>query len=287
MKNILTPLAVVALAGSLSAQTTYLSEDFDLNTVPPAGWTHVNNNAGIGVGWVSDLAGRAWHADEAGVGTTDFTLVSPVMDLTSAAGVYLHFDGETNWANYLANHPNSLGDGVSTMEVSTDGGVTWTVVWTDTAQTSGDTYSPSVDLSSYAGNASVQVGIHFYGTFAQEWWVDNVVVDDQPGSGGGLTYAISNLVAGGVASFTVSGATPSGTVILGYSLTGAGPTSTPYGMVDMDAPINTLATLTADINGDASFAPTVPGGAAGATLYTQGLDLASGSLTNSLAELVL
>lgn len=288
MKNILTPLAIAALAGSLSAQTTYLSEDFS-SGVPPTGWLHVNNNAGTGVGWIPALdgSGRAQHEDEFAPGTTDFTLVSPAMDLSAAGGVYLHFDGETNWANYLANHPSSLGDGVSTMEVSTDGGVTWAVVWTDTAQTSGDTYSPTVDLSSYAGNASVQVGVHFYGTFAQEWWVDNVVVDDQAGTGGGLTYSITGLVAGGVANFAVSGATPGGTVLLGYSLTGAGPTATPYGSVDMTAPINTLASLTADINGDASFAPTVPGGAAGATLYTQGLDLASGTLTNSLAELVL
>ncbi|MGB0952483.1 MAG: choice-of-anchor J domain-containing protein [Planctomycetota bacterium] len=292
MKNILTPLAVVALAGSLSAQTTYLSEDFDAGLIPPAGWTNVNNNGSTGgTGWEADLLlGRAWHQDEFATPSSDNTLVSPVMDLSGATNVYLHFDGETRWANYLANHPTSVGDGISTMEVSTDGGLTWTVVWTDTSTATGsalEAYSPTVDLSAYAGNASVQIGIHFFGTFAQEWWVDNVVVDDQSGTGGGLVYSITGLVAGGVANFSVSGATPGGTVLLGYSLTGAGPTATPYGSVDMTAPINTLASLTADINGDAAFAPTVPGGAAGATLYTQGLDLASGTLTNSLAELVL
>jgi len=286
VKNILTPLAVVALAGSLSAQTTYLSEDFDAGAVPPAGWTQVNNNANpLIVGWIPDGTGRAWCEDEAGVGTADITLVSPVMDLTSAGSVYLHFDGETYWANYLANHPSSLGDGISTMEISTDGGLTWAVVWTDTSQNNGDTYSPTVDLSSYAGNASVQLGVHFYGTWAQEWWLDNVVVDDQPGASG-PTYSITNLVAGSVASFDVSGATPGGTVLLGYSLAGPGPTVTAFGVVDMSAPISTLASLTADINGDANFSPTVPGGPVGATLYTQGLDLASGTLTNSLAELV-
>ena len=283
--KILTSLAVMAFAGSLSAQTTYLSEDFNAGIVPPAGWTQVNNNGDITIGWIADGAGRAWHEDEFGP-ISDMTLVSPVMDLSAATGVYLHFDGETNWATYLANHPSSVGDGVSNMEISTDGGVTWAVVWTDTSLNSGDTYAPTVDLSAYAGNASVQLGIHFFGTFAQEWWIDNVVVDDNAG-GGGLAYSITNLVTGQTANFAVSGATAGGTVILGYSLTGAGPTTTAFGVVDMSLPINTLATMTADSAGNATFSPVVPGGAAGATLYTQGVDLGSGNLTNSLAELIL
>lgn len=179
MNRFLPLVAAIAVAGSLSAQTTVLSEDFS-SGVPPTGWTHVNNNAGLGVGWIASVDSRAWHQDESGVGTTDFTLVSPAMDLSLLGTVYLHFEGETNWANYLANHPSSLGDGASTMEVTTDGGLTWTEVWTDTSLTSGDTYSPDVDLSAWGGMSNVQLGIHFYGTFAQEWWVDNVLVDDSP-----------------------------------------------------------------------------------------------------------
>ena len=162
----------------LAAQTTYLSEDFNAGVVPPAGWIQVNNNGDTTVGWIPDGVGRAQHEDELGP-VSDMTLVSPVIDLSSASNVFLHFDGETNWANYLANHPNSLGDGISNMEVTTNGGISWTVVWTDTAQTSGDTYSPTIDLSAFAGDSNVQIGIHFYGDFAQEWWVDNVVVDHQ------------------------------------------------------------------------------------------------------------
>ena len=285
--KILTSLAVMAFAGSLSAQTTYLSEDFNGGVVPPAGWTMVNNNTNpLSTGWIADGAGRAWHEDEGGAGQTDNTLISPAFDLSAATAAYLHFDGETNWATYLANHPNSVGNGISTMEVTTDGGATWAVVWTDTAQNSGDTYSPNVDLAAYLGNASVQVGVHFQGDFAQEWWIDNVVVDDNAGAGG-LVYSITNLVTGQTANFAVSGATAGGTVILGYSLTGAGPTTTAFGVVDMSLPISTLATMTADGSGNATFSPVVPGGAAGATLYTQGVDLSSGNLTNSLAELIL
>lgn len=285
--KILTSLAVVALAGSLSAQTNVLTEDFSAG-VGANGWTLVNNNLSTGgIGWEADLVGgRAWHQDEFATPSSDNTMVSPVMDFTGLSGMTLTFDGETNWAFYLANHPSTVGDGVSTMEISTDGGATWAVVWTDTSLANGDTYSPSVDLSAYDGMANVQLGVHFFGTYAQEWWVDNVSVDDG-GSVGGLVYSVTNLVAGQTATFAVSGATAGGNVIIGYSLTGSGPVNTPYGVADMSAPIQTMTTMTADGAGDASFAPTVPGGAAGMTLYTQCLDVGSLTLTNSLAELVL
>ena len=168
------------------------------------------------------------------------------------------------------------------MEISTDGGVTWAVVWTDTSQNNGDTYSPSVDLSAYDGMSNVQLGIRFYGTWAQEWWVDNVLID---GSGSGApVYSATGLVGGGTATLTVTGATAGGGVLLGYSLTGAGPTNTPFGPVDMSAPITTLPTLTADGAGMASMTTGVPTRASGFTVYTQGADLTSGVLTNSLAE---
>ncbi|PCJ53850.1 MAG: hypothetical protein COA70_06690 [Planctomycetota bacterium] len=281
--KILTSLAVMAFAGSLSAQTTYLSEDFNGGVVPPAGWTMVNNNGNTGsAGWISS-GDRAWHEDEFN-GQSDNRLISPAFVITTP-DAFLHFDGETNWAQWLANHPSSIGNGISTMEINVNGGG-WIIVWIDTSLNNGDTYSPTVDLGVAIGD-SVQIGVHFSGDFAQEWWVDNVVVDDQSGAGGGLVYSITNLVAGATANFSVTGASAGGAVILGYSLAGAGPTATPYGLVDMSAPITTLATLTADGSGNASFSPTVPGGAAGATLYTQGVDLGSGTLTNSLAELVL
>ncbi|MCP4093703.1 MAG: hypothetical protein GY747_09670 [Planctomycetes bacterium] len=282
MKTILSLAAVVALAGSASSQV--LSEDFSTG-VPPTGWTHVNNNAHIGVGWIPDGAGRAWCEDEAGVGTVDTTLVSPAFDLTGVSGTTLSFDGETYWAAYLANHPTSYGDGISNMEISTDGGATWTMVWTDTSLNNGDTYSPVVDLSAYDGMVGVQLGIRFYGTWAQEWWVDNVVIDG--GGGSGLTYTATGLVGGGTGTLTVTGASAGGGVLLGYSLTGAGPTMTPFGPVDMSMPITRLPVLTADGAGTASMTTGIPARASGFTVYTQGADLATSTLTNSLAEAIL
>lgn len=104
---------------------------------------------------------------------------------------------------------------------------------------------------------------------------------------GSPLLSISGLVGGGIATIDVGNATPGGSVLLGYSLAGAGPTNTPFGPVDLSPPISQLPSLTADPSGMASLSTGVPGRATGFTLYMQGVDLSSGLLTNSLAEVVL
>ncbi len=114
--------------------------------------------------------------------------------------------------------------------------------------------------------------------------VDSIVINNAP-----LTPELvyTGLVGGGTTTLTVSNATAGGNVIVGYSLAGAGPTNTPYGMVDMSNPITVLPTLTADAGGVASFSSAIPTRGTGFTLYSQGVDLGSGDLTNSVAEVIL
>jgi hypothetical protein len=289
MKSVLPLLASLLLAGAASAQV--LSEDFS-SGVPPAGWTHVNNNGSSTQGWipgtidsVGDHTGWAWHEDEtSSLGTADNTLLSPLLDLSGVSGSVLTFDGETNYAVYLANHPQSVGDGRSTMEVTTDGGLTWTVVWRDTSASDG-TYSTCADLSAFDGQVGVQLGVHFYGTYAQEWWVDNIVID-----GGGcapVTLAITALVRGNPATLTLTGATPNGHVLIGYTFTGPGPLWTPYGMADMNGPIQLLPVQVADASGSVVITAGVASRVLPHTLYAQAYDFSSGRASNSIAEPVL
>lgn len=95
-----------------------------------------------------------------------------------------------------------------------------------------------------------------------------------------VPFAYTSALAGSV---VITG----GGVLIGYSLTGAGPTNTPFGPVDMSAPITTLPTLTANASGIASMATGVPARASGFTVYTQAADLSGGLLSNSLAEVIL
>jgi hypothetical protein len=101
-------------------------------------------------------------------------------------------------------------------------------------------------------------------------------------SGSIPNYTITNLIAGQYADFYISQAGVNLPVIIGYSLTGPGPTTTSYGVLDMSPPIQTLVALQSDASGNVSFSPLVPPGASGITLYTQAL--CGGILSNSLAQ---
>ncbi|MGB0953580.1 MAG: integrin alpha [Planctomycetota bacterium] len=96
----------------------------------------------------------------------------------------------------------------------------------------------------------------------------------------GLHYAVENWGPGQQAAFRVKGGTPLGVARLGYSLTGAGPTPTIYGDVAMTAPISLLATVSLDAQGNGEFLQTLPNGIAGLTVWSQALDLSSGTLSN-------
>jgi hypothetical protein len=291
MKNILSLIVAICCVSALSAQTTVLTEDFNANVVPPAGWTtqNLNGNTMFSEPWNSDGLGQAWHGDGGSAdGQAENLLITPMFDLTGMTEVYFHMDITTNWVAYMAHSNPSYGNGVTTLEASHDGGVTWMVLWTDDVDVAdqGVVLTRDIDLSAHAGHTGMMLAIHFSGDWAHEIWVDNVVLDDQSGGGtGGLVYSITPMTAGGPVTFTVTGAVPSSTVILGYSLSGAGPINTAFGIVDMTPPISRFPNLTADATGVASITLTVPGNAGGVTLYTQGLN--AGVLTNSLAPTVM
>ncbi|MHC4381113.1 MAG: choice-of-anchor J domain-containing protein [Planctomycetota bacterium] len=282
MKAILALTAGLTLSATASSQV--LSEDFS-SGVPPTGWTTIDLAGAGAFGWVNDIWTpqlRAMH-DYDFLLPADTLLVTPVMDLSASTNTILSFLSETEWVDFMAHHPFALSDGVSTVEISLDGGATWTVIWTDDVLVDLTPVTRFVDLSAYDGMSNVQLAFRYFGLDAHTWWVDDVVVDND----GTPVYAITGLVAGGFATFQVIGATPGGTVLIGYSSAGAGPTATPFGAVDMSAPIRQFPTLVADPTGTADFSVNIPPGAVGVTLYTQGVDLGSGILTNSLAETVL
>ncbi len=105
----------------------------------------------------------------------------------------------------------------------------------------------------------------------------------------GPSFSVSNLVAGGVAVFQVTQCGAGDTVLIGYSLTGPGPTGTPLGNVSMSPPIRRLPALTADPSGTAQIAVPVPPAAAGVAIWTQAAELhagGGGQLSNALGMVV-
>lgn len=103
------------------------------------------------------------------------------------------------------------------------------------------------------------------------------------------TLSCTPLTAGQFGFLTVSQATPGATLLLGYSLTGAGPTPTAYGPADLSMPIGMLPGGTADALGMYTLVSVVPPQLSGMTVYLQALEITgpgTGLFSNGLAEAV-
>ena len=122
-------------------------------------------------------------------------------------------------------------------------------------------------------------------------WLGQLHVDDLKIYDGplfsGPSLSTPGLVAGSVSQLDLSGATANGPVAFAYSTTGAGPTLTPFGLVDLSAPSRSLPTILADANGDAQLSSGIPAGASGLTVWLQAYDVTAGALSNGLMESVL
>ncbi|GAA2000964.1 Kelch repeat-containing protein [Catenulispora subtropica] len=150
-------------------------QTFD-GTSTPAGWTITNNTASGG--WEFDDPGARGNrttgtggfaivdSDFLGTGKSQDTyLTSPVADLSAVAAPELDF----------ATYYKPYGSSTATVEVSVDGGATWTSVW---AQTSSpvDGSKVRIPLPQAAGKTQVQARFHYTGTWAYFWQVDDVLL---------------------------------------------------------------------------------------------------------------
>ena len=178
------------------------SEDFE-NGVPPMGWAVVDNVAGGGLDWMSNTdygdgnytGGQGLSAD---VNSDlnkhvpyDTELITPSIDVAALPAKML---------TYLANYQQYSADEAFDLDISTDGGITWTNIlqWKEDHGTIYGTPGEkvSVDLSSYlSGATSFQLRWHYYTSESSPWnWyaqIDQVEI-------GGCAPAADGLVFGAV-----------------------------------------------------------------------------------------
>ncbi|GAA1138857.1 hypothetical protein GCM10009583_05630 [Ornithinicoccus hortensis] len=159
--------------------TEGVSETFD-GTEVPDGWT-VTDDADSGSVWVFDDPGSRGNltggeggfaiidSDNAGSGVTqDTSLVSPSIDMSSLSDPVVGFKHDYN---------AFLGAGESgSVEVSTDGGSTWTTLESYTADTRGEVVLPAPDA---AGESDVQVRFHYEASYDYWWQVDDVFLGNR------------------------------------------------------------------------------------------------------------
>ncbi|MEO3869174.1 carboxypeptidase regulatory-like domain-containing protein [Nonomuraea sp. B12E4] len=152
-----------------------ITEAFESESVPD-GWSVAN--ATQNGGWAftdpknrGNLTGGTGKyaiadSDAAGSGTSiDTTLTTPSLDLTGVPAPTLRFNSDYRALN-----------GFAKVEVSTDGGATWTTAsnWT-TASRRGPVLE-EVPIPTAGGKADVRVRFHYQGAYAWWWELDNVSV---------------------------------------------------------------------------------------------------------------
>jgi N-acetylneuraminic acid mutarotase len=174
-------------------------------TTPKDGWTIVDNK-GNGQVWQFDNPGNRANppggdsdfaildSDHYGPGNSqDSSLVTPVSDVSAITNPTLDFD------TYYRPYTGSVAD----VDVSIDGGTTWTNVWHETTDlTQGHV---SIPLPAGAGT-TVQARFHYSGAFAYYWQLDNVVLGSRTCAAqhGGL---VAGLVTDNNTHLAVNGAT--------------------------------------------------------------------------------
>ncbi|GBC84707.1 Cell wall-associated protease [bacterium HR11] len=164
-------------------ETPVLTEDFSGGI--PASWTIVNGGTctatwtdtnpcsrSIGPPFSGTFAIADSDCAGSGCGVMDEQLITPSMDLSACTG-----PGKNVWLRF-SNQYNNLGD-VADVDVSIDGGTTWTTVL---HMISDDGYptpnTKAVDLTAIAaGQPNVKVRFHYYNANWAWWWaIDNVEV---------------------------------------------------------------------------------------------------------------
>jgi len=101
----------------------------------------------------------------------DSRLISETIDLTNYVSAYIEFIEGYNWVED-ANDSNMV-------EVSTDGGETWSVVYSSLPWevTDDDIWFNTVDISEFAGN-EIKIAFRYYDSmgYGEEWFVDEISV---------------------------------------------------------------------------------------------------------------
>jgi N-acetylneuraminic acid mutarotase len=173
-----------------NGQTWNFSNDY--NMAPPQG----------GDADFASVQSEYWGAS----GQQDTSLVSPAVDLSGQADPQIMFDNEYVW------FPGQQG----TVDLSLDGGTTWSTVWSAEA-----TDGPmSIPIPQAADQSDVRVRFHFTGADDRAWQIDNVLIGSQA-----CVAQPGGLVAGAVTDANTGGVLEGATVTSGLDQTEFGVTS--------------------------------------------------------------
>jgi uncharacterized repeat protein (TIGR01451 family) len=159
---------------TMAVETLPLLEEHFEGAFPPAGWT-ITTSTATDCDWMQgdpsdNLTGGSGYfadadSDDCGSGTTmDTELWSPQLDLSSSSSLRLEFA-------YDYRH---LSTSSADVDISTNGGITWTTIWSRSADDRGPA-TASIDLTPYTGSANTRIRFHYVSPGWYWWWqIDDV-----------------------------------------------------------------------------------------------------------------
>lgn len=184
MRKTLLTAASFLLAWGASTQTILFSEDFE-GTTPLASWTQTTNatDGGWNSGTEAALSSQYWtisgngtniaasNDDDCNCDKSNDLLQSPSINLTGVSAATLSVDVFFNGGSYQGATEEGY------IEISTNGGSTWTVLETLAGAAGWETYL--VDLTPYAGN-NVVLGFRYRDDagWVFGYAIDNVTVTE-------------------------------------------------------------------------------------------------------------
>jgi hypothetical protein len=224
--------SLLATVGSLNAQTSFLSEDFEGGSMP-AGWSANPATGGWTVPGVPSsnfapptVSGMIASVNDDAVQSAanpDTRIMTPVMNLSSATMVYLTYD------SYFGGYTYQSQTESADLMVSTDGGMTWTTV--GPIPTAADWQNNAMNLTSQlAGQANAMIAFRYNdgGGWLYGFGLDNVEVFEPaansaaltaitpaPGSAASYALASTNVMLGG--TIQNLGASPLTSVTVKYN----------------------------------------------------------------------
>jgi hypothetical protein len=225
----------VDLSSTVNAPpSTLLSQDFNGGVAP---WTTTNTSSGgtpANAAWTAQADGYQFNAydglvtfnsndasqfvlsnsDGQGGGTTATTVVSPVFSTVGYTALSLSY--------YHFYRYNSGTDDRAHVEISTNGGTSWTAVEThsSTQGTAGGFVQSTIDLTTYINEANARLRFRYEASWDWWWALDNVVLSGTPEAN---TFAWTSVPIG----FTSSDQDPTGVAVTQstvYTVTVTGPT---------------------------------------------------------------
>lgn len=126
---------------------------------------------------------------------------------------------------------------------------------------------------------------HASSTFYPRNWNGCIYYDSD-----GLFLSVSSLQSGQSTTVATQGGQAGSVLIVGYSFAGVGPTTTPFGVVDLSPPIFQLPAESVDGSGKTSKNYQIPAGAAGRTIYVQAVNVVGpgvGKVSNLVSGMIL